>query len=361
MDRSIFCLAVSVSFRSFAAALLGVVAALGPVACTEVAETAVANAVGPLPADLLPSWRPGGVEAQIRAFVERTTDPASPDFLPKAERIAVFDNDGTLWVEKPVYAQLLFAIDRVRALAPEHPEWQEIEPFRSVLAGDWSSVAAGGEHAIAELVAATHAGMTTEAFDRTVREWLASARHPRLDRPYTECVYAPMLELLEHLRANGYRTFIVTGGGVEFVRAFAEEVYGVPPEQVVGSSAVVAFERGDEGPVLVKQPKIGFIDDKAGKPAAIHLHIGRRPAIAFGNSDGDLEMLEWTSGRAGPSLAAIVRHDDAEREWAYDRDSPVGRLDAALSAAAEHGWTVVSMRDEWTRVFPHEPFPNEAR
>lgn len=300
----------------------------------------------------LASWRDGSTKDAIESFVERTTDPSNPDYVQPDERVAVFDNDGTLWAEQPVYFQLLFAMDRVKAMAPHHPEWRDTEPFKSVLAGDPKALAAQGEHGVATIIAATHAGMSTEQFAQVVRDWITSARHPRFNRPYIECVYQPMLELLSYLRLHGFKTFIVSGGGVEFMRVFAEEVYGIPPEQVVGSSGGVDFEVRDGLPVLIKQAKIDVVDDKAGKPIAINLHIGRRPIVAFGNSDGDTEMLLWTHARPGASLCAIVHHDDAAREWQYDRTSHVGKLDAALDAAITNRWLVVSIKDDWGRVFP---------
>jgi phosphoglycolate phosphatase-like HAD superfamily hydrolase len=304
--------------------------------------------------DPLPSWNEGPARDAILGFVERVTDPASSDFVPEPERIAVFDNDGTLWAEQPSYFQLAFAIDRVRALAPERPEWATTMPFKAVLEGDMGALAAGGEHAILELVMATHAGMTTDEFAGTVEEWLATARHPRFDRPYGDCVYQPMLELLEYLRANRFKTFIVSGGGIDFMRVFTERVYGIPPEQVVGSVEELAYEVRDGRPVLIKKPGIFFIDDKAGKPVGIHKFIGRRPIAAFGNSDGDFQMLEWTTSASGARLGLYVHHDDAEREWAYDRESSIGRLDRGLDEAAGRGWIVVSMKSDWRRVFPFE-------
>ncbi len=305
-------------------------------------------------ADPLPSWNDGAARRAIHSFVERVTREGSPDFVPPGERIAVFDNDGTLWGEQPIYFQLAFAIDRVKALAPDHPEWKAQQPFRAVLENDREALAAAGEHGIAELVMATHAGSTTDEFAGIVREWLATARHPRFDRPYTELVYQPMLELLAYLRASGFQTWIVSGGGVEFLRVFAEEVYGVPPEQVVGSSIQTKFEMRDGRPVLVRLPKVQFIDDKAGKPIAIHQFIGRRPIAAFGNSDGDLQMLQWTTSSQGPHFGLLVRHTDEKREWAYDRKSPIGRLDAALDESASSGWTVVDMKRDWRVVFPFQ-------
>jgi len=300
----------------------------------------------------LDSWTDGPARETITDFVARVTTRGSPDFVPPDERIAVFDNDGTLWCEQPAYAQLLFAMDRARALAPDHPDWAHTEPFRSAIAGDLSALAASGEEGLLELIIASHAGTTTEAFDAAVRAWIAHARHPRFDTPYTGCAYQPMLEMLDYLRAHGFKTYIVSGGGVEFIRAFSSDLYGVPPEQVIGSTIATDYEMRDHGPVLVRLPEIDFIDDKAGKPVAIHKFIGRRPVIAFGNSDGDLEMLQWTTTRAGPSLGVIIHHTDAEREYAYDRDSHVGRLDQALDLAPENGWIVVSTRDDWSAVFP---------
>jgi phosphoglycolate phosphatase-like HAD superfamily hydrolase len=305
-------------------------------------------------AQVLPSWNDGPAKQSILAFVTKVTTPSNPDFVPSAERIAVFDNDGALWAEQPMYFQLAFAIDRVKALAPAHPEWKTHQPFRAVLEDDRKALAAAGEHGIAELVMATHAGMTTDEFAATVRDWLAKARHPRFDRPYTELVFQPMLELLAYLRENGFQTWIVSGGGVEFLRVFAESVYGIPPQQVVGSSIQTEFQMRDGRPVLVRLPKIAFIDDKAGKPVGIHQFIGRRPIAAFGNSDGDLQMLQWTTLADGPRFGVLVHHTDAKREWDYDRKSPIGRLDAALDEADERGWTVVDMNRDWRAVFPFQ-------
>ena len=302
----------------------------------------------------LASWNNGATKQSIISFVKKVTKPGSPDFVPAAERIAVFDNDGTLWSEQPMYFQLAFALDRVKALAPQHPEWKEKEPFKSVLADDMAGVAAGGEKGLLELVAATHGGITSEAFDKAVKEWLATAKHPRFKRPYTDLVYQPMIELLVYLRANGFKTYIVSGGGVEFMRAFTEKVYGVPPEQVVGSSIKTKFEVRDGKPVIARLSEIDFIDDKAGKPVGIHKFIGRRPIMAFGNSDGDFEMLEWTTSGPGPRFGLIVHHDDAVREWAYDRESHVGRLKRALDEAPQRGWAVASMQNDWKRVYPFD-------
>jgi hypothetical protein len=304
--------------------------------------------------DPLPSWNSGPTKQAIVSFVEKVTRDGSPDFVKPEDRIAVFDNDGTLWAEQPMYFQGMFAFDRVKAMAPKHPEWKEKEPFRSVLAGDMKGIAASGERGLGEIVMTTHAGMTTEEFDATVKEWVKTARHPKFNKPYTECVYKPMLEVLTYLRANGFKTFIVSGGGVEFMRAFAQEVYGVPPEQVVGSSGKLKYELRNGTPVLIKLPEIEFIDDGPGKPEGISRFMGRRPIMAFGNSDGDLQMLQWTTSAPGARFGLIVHHTDAEREWAYDRQSHVGKLDKALDEASSRGWIVVDMKQDWGRVFPFD-------
>ena len=322
--------------------------------CILVVAATVASAAAARAADSLPSWNEGAAKASIVKFVERVTKEGSPDFVPPAERIATFDNDGCLWAEQPMYFQLLFALDRVKALAPKHPEWKDKEPFASLLKGDVKGALAGGEPAIAQIVMATHAGMTTEEFDKIVREWIATARHPVTKRPYTEMVYQPMLELLAYLRASGFKTFIVSGGGIEFMRPWTEKVYGIPPEQVVGSSGKTKFEMVDGKPVLVKLPEVNFIDDKAGKPVGIQQHIGRRPIAAFGNSDGDLQMLQWTAAGPGPRFCLYVHHTDSAREWAYDRASHIGRLDKGLDEAKSKGWTVVNMKDDWKRIFQPE-------
>jgi hypothetical protein len=305
--------------------------------------------------DPLPSWNDTAPKAAIVGFVEKVAKEGSADFVPEPERIAVFDNDGTLWVEHPMYTQLAFALDRVKAEAPSHPEWKDTQPFKAVLEGDMKTLAAAGEKGLLELIMATHAGMTTDEFHKIVTDWIATARDPRFKRPYTELVYQPMLELLAYLRANGFKTFIVSGGGVELMRPWTGEVYGVPPEQVVGSSIKTQFEMRDGVPTLFRLPQVNFIDDKAGKPVGINEHIGRRPIAAFGNSDGDLEMLQWTTmDGAGPRFGLIVHHTDAEREYAYDRDTEFGRLDKALEAAAINQWTVVDMKTDWKVVFPFE-------
>jgi phosphoserine phosphatase len=304
--------------------------------------------------DPLPSWNDGAAKARIVGFVQAVTEQGGRDYVPPADRIAVFDNDGTLWSEQPAYFQLLFAIDRVRELAPRRPEWRSKQVFRAAMDGDYKSLAASGEKGLLELVMATHAGMTSDEFAAVVKQWLATARHPTLKRRYTELVYQPMLELMQYLRANGFRTYIVSGGGIEFLRAFADERYGVPPEQVIGSSIRTKYEVRDGKPAIVRLAEIDFIDDKAGKPIGIHKFIGKRPIAAFGNSDGDFEMLEWVTAGSGARLGMLVHHDDAEREFAYDRGSHVGRLVRGLDEGAARGWSVVSIRRDWSRVYPSE-------
>ena len=303
-------------------------------------------------ADPLPSWHDTAPKQAIAAFIEKVTKEGSPDFVPPAERIAVFDNDGTLWPEQPVYFQALFIFDRIKALAPRYPDWKTKEPFASVLKGDAKAALAGGEHALLEMAMATHAGMTTHEFEKSVTDWLATAKHPKTGKLFTEMVYQPMLELLAYLRANGFKTFIVSGGGIDFLRVFAQETYGIPPEQVIGSSIKAKYELRDGKPVIVKLPEINFIDDKAGKPVGIHHHIGRRPIFAAGNSDGDFEMLEWTTSGDRPGFAMIVHHDDAGREFAYDRQSHIGRLARGLDEAPARGWHLVGMRNDWKVIFP---------
>jgi phosphoglycolate phosphatase-like HAD superfamily hydrolase len=301
--------------------------------------------------DQLPSWNDGGAKTAITDFVARVTNGGA-DFVPPAERIATFDNDGTLWCEQPNYFQAIFALDRVRAMAPQNPEWKEQEPFKAFLSDDEGALAAQGEKGLLTLVAAAHSGMTTVAFSRFVADWLAEARHPRFNRPYNELVYQPMIELLDYLRANGFKTFIVSGGGVEFIRVWAEKAYGIPPEQVVGSSGVTQYEIAADGrPVLMKFAKVEFVDDGPGKPVGINRFIGRQPIFAFGNSDGDLQMLQWTTAGSGARFAGIVHHTDAAREYAYDRDSKVGKLDKAWDEAKLRGWTVVDMKTDWREIF----------
>jgi phosphoglycolate phosphatase-like HAD superfamily hydrolase len=308
--------------------------------------------------DPLPSWNDGATKSSIVDFVARVTKEGGADFVPIPERIATFDNDGTLWAEKPVYFQVAFAFDRIRALAPQHPEWKDTEPYKSVLTGDDNALAALDEKSLLQIIAATHAGMTTTEFASIVEHWIATARHPppRFERLYTELVYQPMLELLAYLRTNGFKIYIVSGGGIEFMRPWVPRVYGIPPEQVVGSSGVVKFELDADGkPILVKEAKVEFIDDGPGKPVGINRFIGRRPIFAFGNSDGDQQMLEWTAAGDGARFMGLVHHTDAEREWAYDRNSHVGKLDKALDEANARGWTVVDMKQDWKTIFPPAP------
>ncbi len=302
--------------------------------------------------DPLPSWNEGKSKQSIMEFMAKVTTKGSTDYIPIPERIATFDNDGNLWAEQPMYFQLFFAIDRVNTLAPQHPEWKTQEPFASLLKGDVNNALAGGMKSVGEIIMASHAGMSTDEFEEIVTEWVATARHPVTKRLYTEMVYQPMLELLDYLRANDFKTFIVSGGGIEFMRPWTEHVYGIPPEQVVGSSIKVEFEMRDGAPILMRQPGLNFVDDKEGKPVGINSHIGRRPVIASGNSDGDLQMLQYTAAGDGPSLMLYLHHTDAEREWAYDRDSHIGKLDKGLDEAREKGWTVIDMKQDWKVIYP---------
>ena len=304
--------------------------------------------------DPLPSWNDGPAKQSIVKFVQAVTESGGAQYVAPEQRIATFDNDGTLWSEQPIYFQFAFALDRVRALAPKHPEWKAKQPFKGILERDIKAVMATGVKGLSEVLAASHSGMTTDEFAQIVKEWLAQAKHPRFQRPYTDLVYQPMLELLAYLRANGFKTFIVSGGGVEFMRVFAEQVYGIPPEQVVGSTGETRFELRSGKPVLVKLAKVNHVDDKAGKPVGINRFIGRRPILAFGNSDGDQQMLEWTAAGEGARFMGIVRHTDGEREWAYDRQSSIGRLDKALDEAQAKGWTVVDMKQDWKVIYPFQ-------
>ncbi len=302
--------------------------------------------IGAACADPLPSWNDGPAKSRIVAFV------AAASAIAADARIAVFDNDGTLWAEQPLYVQFMFVLDRIKALAPQHPEWKSQQPFKAVLANDLAGLQID-EKTVAQLLEATHAGMTTDAFAATVTNWIATARHPRFHLPYTDLVYQPMLELLHYLRANGFKTYIVSGGGVEFMRAFAQTIYGIPPEQVIGSTGVTKFQIGADGkPELIKEPKVEFVDDGPGKPVGINKFIGRRPVFAFGNSDGDQQMLEWTAAGSGPRFEGLVHHTDAAREYAYDRTSKIGKLDKALDEANAKGWLVVDMKKDWRTVFP---------
>jgi phosphoglycolate phosphatase-like HAD superfamily hydrolase len=303
--------------------------------------------------DPLSSWNDGAAKKAITDFVARVTAQSGGDFVPAAERIATFDNDGTLWCEQPYYFQLAFALDQVKTMAPKHPEWKTQQPFKGLLEGDRQALAASGEKGLLQIMAATHTGMTTEEFSATVRDWIATARHPRFNRPYNTVVYQPMLELLAYLRASGFKTFIVSGGGVEFMRPWVETTYGIPPEQVVGSSGVVKFEQGADGkPELMKLAKVEFVDDGPGKPVGINRFIGRRPIFAFGNSDGDLQMLQWTTAGPGARFAGIVHHTDEVREYAYDRQSKIGKLDKAWDEAEQRNWTIVDMKRDWKTIFP---------
>ncbi|MCF7983782.1 MAG: haloacid dehalogenase-like hydrolase [Thiohalocapsa sp.] len=306
-------------------------------------------------ADPLPSWNDGAAKTAITEFVAAVADPEHADYVAPSERIAVFDNDGALWVEQPIYTQLAFVLERLKTMAPQHPEWQEQQPFKAALAGDMDSVGDAGMEGLMQLLMATHAGMSTDEFAAVATDWLATARHPRFERPYTELVYQPTLELLDYLRANGFKTFIVSGGGIAFMRPWTERVYGIPPEQVVGSQIALKYSTDLGTPVIMRKPEIAFIDDKAGKPVGIQRHIGRRPIFAWGNSDGDYQMLQWTTAGDGRRLGMLLHHDDAEREYAYDRDSHVGRLDRGLDDAAGKGWVVVSMQRDWGSVFPAAP------
>jgi phosphoglycolate phosphatase-like HAD superfamily hydrolase len=337
-----------VSRRALLAALASLPALSGPLLPMPVrAQTAASGSP-------LPSWNEGATKQAILEFVAAVTREGSPDFVPPAERIATFDNDGTLWVEHPMYTQLAFALDRVKAMAPLHPEWKDTQPFKAALEGDMKALMETGERGLMQLMLVTHAGMTTEEFQKIVIDWITTARDPRFRRPYTELAYLPMIELLAYLRANGFKTFIVSGGGIEFMRPWAERVYGVPPEQVVGSSIKTKFQMRDGKPELFRLPEMNFIDDNVGKPIGINEYIGRRPIAAFGNSDGDLEMLQWATMADGPRLGLIVHHTDAEREYAYDRNTSFGRLDKALDAAALNKWTVVDMKNDWKRIFAFE-------
>ncbi|MEQ9380099.1 MAG: HAD family hydrolase [Pirellulales bacterium] len=312
----------------------------------------VVVSAAPANSDPLPSWNDTAHEKAIISFVEKVTQEGSPDFVPVAERIAVFDNDGTLWVEQPMYTQLAFIIDRVKELAPEHPEWSHKEPYASLLSGNLAGAGAAGGKELMELAAVTESGMTCEEFESIVMDWLKTAKNPKFKRPYLECVYQPQLELLQYLRDNGFQTFIVSGGGIDFMRPWTLPTYGIPPYQVVGSTMKIEYAAQNGRAVVMRLPDIDFIDDKAGKPVGIQRHIGQRPILAFGNSDGDFEMLQYVTSGSGPRLGLILHHDDAKREAAYDRDSHFGRLDQALDKAPAYGWIVVSMKDDWESVFP---------
>jgi phosphoglycolate phosphatase-like HAD superfamily hydrolase len=307
--------------------------------------------------DPLPSWNDTASKKAIVAFVEKVTTPGSPEYVDPAERIATFDNDGCLWSEQPMYFQAFYIFDRIKTLAPQHPEWKDKEPFSSVLKGDLKSALAGGEKALLEMAMATHAGLTDEEFRKVVGDWLATAKHPKTGMAYNAMVFQPMLELLAYLRAEGFKTFIVSGGGIDFLRVFAEKTYGIPPEQVVGSSIKAGYEVRNGKPVIVKLPEMNFIDDKEGKPVGIHQHIGRRPIFAAGNSDGDFQMLEWTTAGEGARFGMLVHHDDGDREFAYDRESHIGKLDRGLDEGPKRGWAIVSMKDDWKSIYPDNAKP----
>lgn len=298
-------------------------------------------------APVLPSWKDGATKQAIIDFVTKVTDPASQDFIPVPERIATIDNDGTLWSEKPTYFQVFFTVDRVKQMAPQHPEWKTKEPFASILKGDLNKAFAGGDKAIIEALMATHTGMSTAEFESLVSNWITTARHPTTNKLFTEMVFQPMLELLDYLRANDFKTFIVSGGGIEFMRPWTERVYGIPPEQVVGSSVKTKFQVGKNGPELMRLPEVSLIDDKEGKPVGIHSHIGRRPVMAFGNSDGDFQMLQWTTSAEGPRFGALVHHTDAEREYAYNEGT-----EKAIKEAGNNGWVVIDMKQDWKVIYP---------
>ena len=325
--------------------------ALSLAGCAGTGSASTAQPVSPATADALPSWRDGPAKQTITKFVGDVTREGSPSFVAPAERIAVFDNDGTLWSEQPLYFQFLFMLDQVKAAAPGHPEWKSNPAFKALVTKDYPALASH-EKELLQLVAGANSGMTVDEYDKTIRDWLATAQHPKFKRPYTELVYQPQLELLAYLRANGFKTFIVSGGTIEFMRPWAEKVYGIPPEQVIGSSQVVRYELRDGQPTLIRLPKIDFVDDGPGKPVGIYRNIGRKPILAFGNSDGDLQMLQYTASSSGPHLALLVHHDDAAREFAYDRQSKVGKLDKAWDEAVADGWTVVSMKDDWQTIYP---------
>jgi len=304
--------------------------------------------------DPLPSWKEGESKSAIKDFVKDVTNPESVNYIEVEDRIATFDNDGNLWSEQPMYFQLFFAIDRVKQLASEHPEWETEQPFKAVLEDDMEEVLRHGTHGLVQLVMASHAGMTTEEFESIVKEWLSNSKHPRFDRPYNELIYQPMLELLNYLRANDFKTFIVSGGGIEFMRAWVEEAYAIPPDQVVGSSIKTAFDYNNGDPVIRRLPELDFVDDKEGKPVGINKFIGRRPVFASGNSDGDLAMIQWTTAGKGRRFGLYLHHTDSIREWAYDRESHIGRLDKGLEEAQEKGWTVINMKEDWKVIYPFE-------
>ncbi|MBL4600427.1 MAG: haloacid dehalogenase-like hydrolase [Rhizobiaceae bacterium] len=315
---------------------------------------AMSSSAAAMATDLLPSWQDGATKNSIISFVDKVTKIGGPDFIEPADRVAVFDNDGTLWSEQPIYFQLAFALDRVKALAPKHPEWKDTQPFKAVLENDTKALIKSGKRGLMELMMASHVGMSTDQFAEIVDAWISSAMHPKTGKLYSEMVFQPMIELLGYLRENGFMTYIVSGGGIEFMRPWTYRVYGVPPEQVIGSSVKVKYEMKDGNPVLTRLPEINFIDDKAGKPVGIHYHIGKRPVMAFGNSDGDFEMLEWTTSASGARFGLLVHHDDAKREYAYDRKSHIGQLDRGLDEAPKRGWSITSMKSDWKCIYKYQ-------
>lgn len=308
----------------------------------------------PVAKDPLPSWNDGATKKSIIDFVTKTTKEGSKDFIPVADRIACFDNDGTLWSEQPMYFQLAFAIDRIKAMEQQHPEWKTTQPFQALLEGDMKTVMAGGEKSLMQIVAVTHSGMTTDEFEKTVKDWMATATHPKTGKHYNEMIFQPMVELLSYLRTNDYKTFIVSGGGIDFMRPWVEQAYGIPPEQVIGSSGKVKYDTTNGKPVLIKLPEINFIDDKAGKPVGIYQYIGKRPVFTAGNSDGDYDMLQYTTAGSGPRFGMIVHHTDAIREWAYDGQSHIGNLQKGLDDAAKYNWLVVDMKNDWKKIYPFD-------
>ena len=318
-------------------------------------DTSSRQEVSAVTKDPLPSWNEGATKKSIVDFVTKTTTAGAIDFIPVADRIACFDNDGTLWSEQPMYFQMAFVMDRVKALAPQHPEWKDTQPFKAAIVGDVQTALSGGEKSMVDMLIATHAGTTTEEFNKIVKDWIATSRHPKTNQPYTEMVYKPMLELLAYLRSNGYKTYIVSGGGIDFMRPWTESVYGIPPEQVIGSSLKLKYEMRDDGPVVYRLPEVNFINDKAGKPVGIEQHIGRRPVFTAGNSDGDYEMLQWTSTATGyPRFGMLVHHTDEVREWAYDRTSHIGKLDKGLNDAPKYNWLIVDMKQDWKKLYGFE-------
>ncbi|MGO4306891.1 HAD family hydrolase [Cupriavidus sp. RAF12] len=308
------------------------------------------QAVQPSP-QALPSWRDGAARQALLKFVADVTTPGTPNFVPPEGRVAVFDNDGTLWSEQPMYFQVAFLLDQIRAAAPRHPEWRDNPTYIALMANDMAGVMRD-QKALLNLIAVANSGMTVDDYDRTIRDWLATARHPKFNRPYTELVFQPQLELLSYLRANGFKTYIVSGGTIDFMRPWSQAAYGIPPERVIGSSQAIRYTVQDGKPVLLREPKLDFIGDGPGKPIGIYRNIGRQPILAVGNSDGDFQMLEYTTGGSGARMGVLIRHDDAEREFAYDRASHFGKLDKALDAAPAKGWVVVSMKRDWQQIYP---------